>query len=100
MFTFIPECPLSLALHLPDPLVRDRKLLTKVGECGWLLAVQPVAADEDAALTLGELLDGIHKVIRLQLSQHFTSHIRLTLVLEEITELRAVLLRGERLVEA
>jgi hypothetical protein len=45
VFAFIPERLLGLALQLPNPLARDRKLLAQVGERGRLLAVQAVAAD-------------------------------------------------------
>jgi hypothetical protein len=56
-FPLIPERSLGLALELPDPLAGDRKLLAQISEGSWFLAVQAVAADEDAALALGEQLD-------------------------------------------
>src|ERR671932_1282190 len=51
------------------------------------------------ALAFGEPLDGPHKAVNLQLLYHLADHSRLALVLEEIAELRAVLLGGELLVE-
>ena len=51
------------------------------------------------ALALGEPLDGPHKAVNLQLLYHLAGHPRLALILEEIAELRAVLLGGELLVE-
>src|SRR5947209_4232624 len=70
VFAPIPERALGLALQLPDPLAGDRKLLAQVSECGWLLAVQAVAANQDAALALGETLDGLHEAASLQLPHH------------------------------
>ena len=67
VFPLIPEHLLGLALELPDPLAGDRKLLAQIGEGSWLIAIKAVAADEDAALALGESLDGLHKAARLQL---------------------------------
>ena len=77
-FPLIPERLLGLALELPDPLAGDRKLLAQISEGSWLLAVKAVAADEDAALALGESLDGLHKAARLQLpaSPHRSSPTR------------------------
>src|SRR5829696_10051496 len=96
----IPEYPLGLALELPDPLAGDRKLLAQISEGSWLLAVKAVAADEDAALALGEPLDGLHKAARLQVPHHLADHPRLALVLHNIAHLRAAFFGRERLVEA
>src|SRR5687768_1731928 len=100
VFALVPECSLGLALELPDPLAGHLELLAQVGERGRLLTVQAVATNEDAALALGEPLDGLHKAACLQLPHHLGVYSRLALVLDEIAELRAALVGGERLVEA
>src|SRR5215211_3039491 len=99
-FPLIPKRLLGLALELPDPLAGDRKLLAQISEGSWLLVVKAVAADEDAALALGEPLDGLHNAARLQLPQHLADHPRFALVLDKIAQLRALLRGGELLVEA
>ena len=88
----ISEHSLRLALQLPYALARDAEFLAEVGERRRLLAVQAVTADEEAALPLRDSLDRLHEAVCLELPHHLAGYAGPPLVLDKITEFRAILI--------
>src|SRR3954466_11358797 len=92
--------PLGLALQLPDPLARDCELLTELGERCRVAIIKAVTAHQDVPMTLRELLYGLTELCGLQLPHHRACGVRGLLVLDEIAELRAVIIGAQGPVEA
>src|SRR5215216_2784727 len=94
------EYPLCFELDLPDPLPRNIQLLTEVCERSWFTLVQPVPTHQYVPIALGEPLYSLSQLGALHLLHHGARDIVCPLVLHQLTQLRAVRLRTQGLVEA
>src|SRR5215210_734973 len=94
------EHTLGLALQLPDALAGDAELFAELGEGRGVTVSEPVAAYQDVPVTLGESLDGLLQGAHFHLPDDRPSNLGGALVLDQLSQLGAVAVRGEGLVEA
>src|SRR5918998_364990 len=95
-----PQHPLRLALELADALPGYAELLAELRESCRVLVVEAIATDQHVPVALGESLYGLAKLGCLHLPHHRSGRVGCPLVLDELAELRAVVVRGEGLIEA
>src|SRR4028119_880903 len=94
------EHPLGLALELADALAGDAELVAELGQRRGVAVAEAVATDQDVLVPVGQALDGLLERTELDVPDHDASDLGRPLVLDELAELRAVAVGGERLVEA
>src|SRR5687767_14994318 len=94
------EHTLCLALQLADTLAGDPEFLAELGEGRGVAVAEAVAPHQDVPVTLGELLDGLPQGAYFHLPDDRARNLGSALVLDQLSQLGAVAVGREGLVEA